>query len=275
MKLYVAESVFCFLLVGTRLVASDIPSDYTKIVCMMEPIDRISGQRPHPNISPAEKIRAMGYSLNWSGYVAATHLTRPSIHSVTAVSGSWIVPIVWPNTHNSYSAVWVGMDGYNNSMVEQIGTAHNWVKGAAQHYAWFELYPRDAYMLRGFPVYEGDVLSATINYRNNVFKMRLYNHTRKVFTIIPSSYTTSKTAQRLSAEWIVEAPYYNGILPLSNFGKIYLSRCKAKIKNVSGYINNRAWKYSPIEMITKNWAPKSIPSNLGSSGTFFATWKHQ
>ena len=68
---------------------------------------------------------------NWAGYVAAPDLTDPqpqavNTDSVTAVSGSWIVPAVTPSTVSNASwqdcMVWVGIDGFSDQTVEQVGT---------------------------------------------------------------------------------------------------------------------------------------------------------
>ena len=77
-------------------------------------------------------------SSNWSGYAAETNLNDPASGAVTAVSGSWVVPKVTPTSNSStaYSSVWVGIDGYSSSTVEQIGTDSDVVNGQVQYYAW-------------------------------------------------------------------------------------------------------------------------------------------
>ena len=60
--------------------------------------------------------------------------------SVSYVAGSWVVPTVSTKT-NGYSSVWVGIDGYSSSTVEQIGTEEDVVNGKATYYAWYEMYP--------------------------------------------------------------------------------------------------------------------------------------
>ena len=55
-------------------------------------------------------------STNWSGYAVQT-----KSGAVTAVAGSWTVPTV-SGSGTGYSAIWVGIDGYQSSTVEQIGT---------------------------------------------------------------------------------------------------------------------------------------------------------
>ena len=72
-------------------------------------------------------------SSNWSGYAVTGS-------SVSDVVGSWVVPTVNPKT-NGYSAVWVGIDGYSSSTVEQLGTGEDVANGKATYYAWYEMYP--------------------------------------------------------------------------------------------------------------------------------------
>src|SRR6266404_4358148 len=156
----------------------------------------------HPHIPIQE-----GTSQNWSGYAAATKMAHPATNSVSAVSGSWIVPTLSASSHNTWCSLWVGIDGYSSSTVEQLGTEHDWYNGAQQNYAWFEMYPNFSYEIVGFPVRPGDVMSASVVYQGNgVFILSIANNTAGVHTTIPTSYTKSKTAKRSSAEWILEAP---------------------------------------------------------------------
>ena len=191
--------------------------------------------------------------------------------------GSWIVPVVVPSSNNSYSAFWVGIDGYSSSTVEQIGTAHDYVNHALEQYAWFEMYPGGSYVINGFPLHAGDVISASVLYSgNNTFTMTLHNDTQQVSYTVPTSYTKSSTAQRNCAEWIVEAPYLNGILPLADFVTAYIWGCLATINGVTASINNASWQNVSVEMVTVTGAPKAIPSAiLQGNDSFFVTWKHQ
>jgi hypothetical protein len=253
-----------------------IPKDHVRIECTIKPVDRSSHHRTHPHIPFGVTRGPLGYSTNWSGYVAETSLSKPTVDSVSAVSGSWIVPTIKPSTDNTYCAIWVGIDGYSNSTVEQIGTEHDCIDGTVKHSAWFEMYPGGSYDIPDFPLSPGDVISASVKYTSkNVFTMIMSNNTKKITTIIPTQYTKSSTAKRQSAEWVIEAPYLNAILPLADFGTAYLSNCKATIKGISGFVNNKAWVASGIEMVTNSSMPKDIPTTLGSNGTFAATWKHQ
>jgi len=75
-------------------------------------------------------------STNWSGYAVSS-----GAGTVTAVSGSWVVPKIQSGSNNGYSSAWVGIDGLSSSSVEQIGTDSDMVRGTPQYYAWWEVYP--------------------------------------------------------------------------------------------------------------------------------------
>ena len=233
--------------------------------------------RARKNSLPHMPVR-QSTSLNWSGYAAATSLTRPSSSSVTAVEGSWTVPTLSPLPGHTYSSAWVGIDGYSSSTVEQIGTEHDWTPTGQQNYAWFEMYPQNGYELVGFPVNKGDNMGATVVYKGrNVFQLTIVNYTHEVYTVVPTSYTTVRNAKRNSAEWIVEAPSSeSGVLPLAKFGTIAMTNCTATINGKTAPINSTAWKNDPLTMTTMSGIPKAVPSKLSSNGqSFTVTWKHQ
>ena len=91
-------------------------------------------------------------SYNWSGYAVLTQPASRKVPAtaVTAVSGSWKVPAVSdPGTSTAYAAVWVGIDGYSSSTVEQTGTL-SYVSVSngmttVTNYAWYEMYPNPMY----------------------------------------------------------------------------------------------------------------------------------
>src|SRR5436190_4132645 len=95
-----------------------------------------------PNIAVHPGIHRLkhGTSSNWSGYAA---FGTPG--SFNSVSASWVQPSVTCTSKNTYSSYWVGLDGYNSSTVEQLGTEADCSSGAAKYYAWYEMYPHRGY----------------------------------------------------------------------------------------------------------------------------------
>jgi len=245
-----------------------------EIKCSIKPIDRseIHLSSNHETAQPPTSPTSKTTSPNWCGYVAATDFKGTSADgTVTYVGGSWTIPVIWPATDETYCAVWVGMDGYLNDVVERIGTCHNWVNNSQQNFAWFEIYPRGVYEISNFPVANGDVIGAEVSYQgHSTFKLAIYNYTQGVSTVIPSTLTLSTSSLRSSAQWIVESTLGEDFY---EFQSVNFNDCSAVIDGVSGDIDDRAWKNDKIIMKNKGGV-KAKPSALFNGGSSFnVTWK--
>jgi len=208
---------------------------------------------------------------NWAGYVAAPDLTDPqpqavNTDSVTAVSGSWIVPAVTPSTVSSASwqdcTVWVGIDGFSDQTVEQVGTESQIYNGVASYDAWFEMYP--AGMADEITVSPGDLITASVTYNvpghANQFQLSLSDVTSGQGFTVYKSPGKSSSASMSSAEWIVEAPTSTSILPLPEFGNVAFTNATATIDSTTGPIDDPAWQMETIYMV--NGGDAMSPSGL-------------
>lgn len=259
-----------FLFMFTATVIADLPSydQCTFVKCGVR-----SRKISKPHIPVKEST-----SGNWSGYAAVSSLTRAAVNSVTNVQGTWTVPTLTGTAGNTYSSIWVGIDGYSSGSVEQIGTEQDWTASGQQNFAWFEMYPSGAYEIIGFPVHNGDHIGAEVLYQGGGnFQLTMVNYTENVHTVIPNRYTKSFFAKRSSAEWIVEAPSARtGVLPLADFGTVTFTNCTATINNKTGPINSVSWKDDPLTMATRTEVIKAYPSTLAENGeSFTVTWEHQ
>ena len=126
-----------------------------------------------------------------SGYVAtgATY---------TSVSATWTVPAT-TCAANRAMAIWTGLDGVDDSTVEQLGIEISCVSGGQVIQGWYEAYP-------AAPVYfnntigPGDTLTATISAPQNVYTFTLSDLT-KGWT---KTATKTLVAEKSSAEVLVE-----------------------------------------------------------------------
>jgi hypothetical protein len=238
---------------------------------------------PTTRIHAAPRIRERdGTASNWGGYAVETSLASPQKNAVSAVHGSWRIPTVSASTSpETYSALWVGIDGDSDNTVEQLGTEQDWTPDGQTNYVWFEMYPHRGYLITGFPIETGDTFSASVNYAGgSLFILSITNVTKGVSYTVPPRYTKMK-ASRESAEWIVEAPYQGGVLPLADFGTVSFSNCSATVNGVTGAIDNSAWQNDAITMASGSTV-KAQPSTLKDSivhGTtvsaFSARWHHE
>ena len=213
-------------------------------------------------------------SSNWSGYAVTT-----KAGAVTNVSGAWVVPAV-TGTGNTYSSVWVGIDGYNSSTVEQIGTEQDISNGKPVYYAWYEMYPSGSVEIMtikgdsGDKIQPNDTIHASVTYNSSgSFTLTITDTptsgTGFTFTTIQ---TTQKhaSAQRSSAEWIVEAPSSGRVLPLANFGMVTFSAAMATINGTTGPITGPidAWPNYSINMVSRS-GTEDTTSSLNSTGDGF------
>ncbi len=167
---------------------------------------------------------AFGWSSkNWSGYA----ITKPS-GSITSISGVWTVPRVSSSKSSTYSSVWIGIDGFDNSSLIQTGTEQDYVDGQAQYYAWWEILP-DAETKIPYPVAPGDRMKGAISrIATGLWRISLTNRTRNW------TYTTKQAydGPQSSAEWIMEAPSVNGqIAKLANYSSAVINHARINGKN--------------------------------------------
>jgi len=227
-----------------------------------------------------------GTSTNWSGYAVPTTIQKKGTSSsVTDVKGWWIVPTAQSDGTgiNTWSANWVGIDGYNSSSVEQLGTESDWYNGAPRYYAWFEMYPKPSYLVNQ-TINASDLMFGEVQYVNGSFILTLKDYGSNKGKITDSSMPNwtftltqkSGKATLSSAEWVVEAPWSGGVLPLTNFGTTYFSGCLATIggstKIIGGWTN-----YDRMDMVVSstNLTLKDQTTALGVDGASFSVTWHQ
>jgi hypothetical protein len=178
----------------------------------------------------------------------------------------------------SSSATWVGLDGFGSTTVEQIGTDSNCSLYNGQYHAWWEMYP-------GGPTLIGDPTGLTNYYRVSPGDVMSASVTA---TSTPGTYTlaiddlsqgwTFTTTQSnpgaadASAECTVEQPSDGG-LPLTNFGSVTFSQCKATGSNG---IATPIWDHPDTALTMANGSTtQAAVSPLSDDGTqFTVTWLH-
>jgi hypothetical protein len=248
------------------------------------PVTRRIGapMQQHVPIVVRERRNSVTSSTNWSGYAVTG-----AQNSVTDVKGSWTVPAVFgcssSGQPDQYSSFWIGIDGYNSNTVEQIGTESDCIGGVPTYYVWYEFYPHWGYLVdMGAPIYPGDTISAEVNADSS----GLFTLTLKDLTAGKQFITSTKmkNARRTSAEWIAEAPWSGGVLPLANFdtanfGSQYTgvaSTSSATIGSRTGSIGSFGSPTGPsspvqkITMVTSSGATKAQPSDLSTNGSSFS-----
>lgn len=226
----------------------------------------INGPRQTPGVHQLF-YRGPSTSANWSGYATTGKV-------FTDVAGSWTQPAVsCPSRQTQAASFWVGLDGYNSSTVEQIGTDSDCSSGKPQYYAWYEVYPAASATLSSssYPVSPGDTLTASVAASNHAYTLTLSDRSARNNW----SFSTTKrdsSATNSSAEWIVEAPSSCAaschVLPLSNFGSVHFSGSSTTGDGLTSSIS--AFPNSSITMISRAGTKEASPTALSNGGTSFS-----
>jgi hypothetical protein len=238
----------------------------------------------------AQILSANQSSPNWAGYVATGKRG-----SVTSVSGTWVVPKVSaPSRKNvwEYSSTWIGIDGWDNGTVQQLGTqqcVRRLKNGTEETYyaVWFEMYPAPMLELYALQISPGDTISAEIHYAGKVKTGSKKGNDIYGFSLMDVTTgenflgtVTSPPRKRTSAEWIHEAPTdpaTNKLLPLakstpatftSSYATVNGTRSRLSLlKNVA--IDMRVSKHGAIKATT-------VPGfGFLLNSLFSVNWKHR
>jgi Peptidase A4 family len=235
-------------------------------------VGKVAGHTAPPAAQAAEgqKFSVAEQSLNWSGFAVT------STKKFTYAESRFVQPtLTCTGDHaNEWSSNWVGLDGFNNTTVEQDGTAAH-CGGANNttpvYKAWYEMFPAGS--VNVFTVSPGDTINTQVSFSNGKFSLTVSD-----ITSGKSATHTAKCAscKRTSAEWIVERPELctsatNCFLAhLANFGTTSMS-AKVRVAGVSaaqGIPNFRNYNITMFD--TANTQLDSV--GKVSSNTFPATW---
>jgi hypothetical protein len=174
---------------------------------------------------------------NWAGYIIASDLQDPQ-PTVTSVSASWTVPTVMGSSQRDmFAAVWIGIGGYFDESLIQVGTEQDSIGGRGEYSVWYELLPDFSITIDTIIVSPGDKINASI---------QLVNPNTDTWSIYIEDITTGQAFQnnfiyassQLSAEWIVERPLAGRRLAtLTDIGTVSFTNCQTTVGGQSGNIN--------------------------------------
>lgn len=216
---------------------------------------------------------------NWGGYAVTGT-------GFTSAKGSWKVPtLTCSKSPNAQASIWVGIDGYSSTTVEQTGTTAWCNQKTSEYYAWYEFYPAGEQVISSVPVSPGDKISAEISYNGSEFTAEITDETTG-----KSSSTTQAVsgAERNSAEWVVESPsvafsdgFVYGPLNLADFTKVSFGDDYTKVvdtnsatdSTVSGPISAFGSAVEQMTHIDYLGYTQSTSSALSEDGSSFTvTW---
>lgn len=181
------------------------------------------------------------------------------------ITGSWNIPTMDCSHGNGHASPWIGIDGWNNFTVEQIGIDLDCINGRPSYHPWVEMYPGPSDYFKE-KVRAGDTMTASVSVSNGVWTLTESDPASgwtKTFGRHPSNPT-----QKASAEAILEAvgsgaprvPDFHTVTfsnimvdgtPLASAGKLHKTTLERRTTLLS--------EESPLTL---------------SGGTFSITWLH-
>lgn len=222
---------------------------------------------PHP--SP---VNASFTSGNWSGYAdvacstcavryAATSFTLPSVNCGKSPDGS-------------YAALWVGLDGWNDSTVEQTGIDAFCSSGMPGYDAWYEMYPLPPVVFTG--VNPGDAISVSVYYNAGTrqWQLGLTDLTTGGFINTSQPCPAGSVCRNASAEVITEAPYSNGTLPLADFAQSGYQNIQVTSRSGTrgNMASNGIWIADSLSMVGSGGNSLAVPGPVYGGQAFMDTW---
>ncbi len=195
----------------------------------------------------------------WSGYAVT------GAGPYAKITGSWNVPAMNCSPGGGDASPWIGIDGWSNKTVEQIGIDLDCVNGKASYHPWVEMYPGPSDYFKD-TVHAGDTLTASVSVSDG----------RWILTESDASTGWTKTFHRtpknppeqLSAEAILEDIGSGAAPPVPDFNAVTFSDI-----TVDGVALASAG--TPHQTSLQRGSTFLSQESPLSGGTFSITWLHR
>jgi hypothetical protein len=222
-------------------------------------------------------------SGNWAGYIdiadpgktftyVNTHFRIPTL-SATQLS-QCVANAIEDPSGVSYAYYWVGLDGWTDNTVEQVGAAtYCDSNGSTGTFAWYEMYPANPVTFTG--THPGDEIAVTVSYAGGKYDMAFADSTSGGHFSSVQPCAAASTCDRSSAEVLTEDPGGGPPVYLAPYGSMSYTSVSAKASGVTGNLgSSSAWSGS--NRIEEEYgAIMQAPAALVSTGTGFSiTWQY-
>ncbi len=214
-----------------------------------------------------------GQSRNWSGYVAS------GTKEFDCVEATWIQPTIGCTSSATVSAVyWVGLGGYGQEALIQIGTESTCTQGDASAAVWRQSLPDERFSIRAsLKISAGDRIWAQVRWLSGSrYRLALSDLTTRGHFAIEITNTALK---RSSAEWIVESPSggcpdHCRTLKMPNFSTFRFRTAWATIGGVRRQVDAAPAEHTLETMVTGTGAVRAEVTSTSADGTSFAVrWR--
>ncbi len=213
-------------------------------------------------------------SRNWAGYVA----TSPAA-GASCVEATWVEPsITCPSTGTRAVAIWVGIGGFSESALVQLGTEASCRNGAMVRMSWRESLPLEKSVVpTDLQVGTGDRIHAQVLWLGGSrYQLSMFNlsHGESFSTVV-----ANRSLRRTSTEWVVEAPAVGcpsncQILSMPRFSAVTFSRVSTTWRGVLQPLDGSSFTHQRIRMVTAGGSTRADVTSTAKDGhTFKVTWR--
>lgn len=210
-----------------------------------------AGATATPGLTHLPRFGGEEEDVDWAGYAATG-----ADGTFTAASASWTQPAVdCTVATRSFASFWVGLDGFADSTVEQLGTDSDCIKGQAYYYAWWEMFPKYPRLIQS-KVMPGDRISASVTAVGDAFALTMTNATRG-WTHTTTTSFKGAAAHRSSAETIMEVSCCTpggNMRRLADFGVVQFTDAQANGAPIAAS--------DPVKL---NVRPRRLPTFSGTN----------
>lgn len=145
----------------------------------------------------------------WGGYAVT------GSGPYTSITGSWNVPALDCSKGGGDVSPWIGIDGWANETVEQIGVDFDCRAGKASYHPWVEMYPANSIYFKDV-IDPGDVLDASVTVTGTSWVLT-ESDPDSGWT---KTFDETSSDQLASAEAIIESVGNQEVPPVPDFGKV-------------------------------------------------------
>jgi hypothetical protein len=175
----------------------------------------------HRAVSPAHVVSAIhGPALTgthsdqtWSGYAVTG--SGPYI----SITGRWNIPTMNCANGPGDASPWIGIDGWSNDTVEQIGIDLDCRHGTPSYHPWVEMYPGPSDYFKE-TVHAGDTLTASVRVSGSSWVLSETD----LNTGWTKTFDETSSDQLASAEAIIEDVGNGGAPPVPDFNTVSFSK---------------------------------------------------
>ena len=199
--------------------------------------------------------------------------------SFDCVEATWVQPKVRCRGNAAQSVVyWVGLGGYGQRSLVQVGTESSCLHGTAVTAAWHESLPKEHFSIRTpTRIKVGDRIWAQVRWLGGSrYRLSLANlSNREHFSVK----VTNSTVKRTSAEWIVEAPTGGcpsrcRTLRMPDFGTFKFSGAWATMTGRRVQVDASRFVAIIERMISVSGAVRAEVTSTAATGTSFSVrWR--